>query len=490
MRENSSSKDSYNNQKSVRITALIAGPSLALFLLLVPPPQDMTPESWRLVSLIIWMVIWWLSEAVPIPATALLPIPLMPLYGLSSTTTVTTHYAHPLVFLFLGGFLMAAAIKRWGLDKRIALKIIAIVGTSPQKIIGGFMIATALLSMWISNTATTMMMFAVALSVINFVSDSTNDEKIVKNFGIALMLSIAYSASIGGVGTLVGTPPNALLAAFLSENYGIDLDFFTWMLFGVPIVIMMIPLTWLLITQLLFPVTITKVGDISAMIRHEILSLGKMGYPEKVVGAVFLATVSFWILRIPITQITGLPINDTSIILIAVLILFVWPVSGQKRNFILDWQATADVPWGILLLYGGGLALASGFRDTGLAEWIGAAVSGFDMDLFTLLLVITVSMVFMTEITSNTASTATFLPIFGAVAVGMGLDPLWLTVPVAVAASMAFMTPVATPPNAIVFSYERMHLHDMMRTGFWLNMIAIAVILTALHLLAEPILGL
>ncbi len=449
----------------------------------------MTPEAWRLVSLTAWMAVWWLGEAVPIPVTALLPIPMMPLYGLSSAATVTTHYAHPLVFLFLGGFLLAAAIKRWGLHKRIALHIISIVGTSPQKIIGGFMVATALLSMWISNTASTMMMFAVALSVINFVADSTDDEKILKNFGVALMLGVAYSASIGGVGTLIGTAPNALLAAFLAETYGIEIDFFTWMLFGVPIVLVMVPLAWLLLTRFLFPAHMTKIGDIRAMISREIASLGAMRYPEKVVAGVFLITASCWILRIPLIEITGLPINDTSIALIAAVILFAWPVPGQKRQFILDWRAADDVPWGILLLFGGGLALASGFRDTGLAEWIGAVVGGFEVGLFILLLMVSASVVFLTEITSNTASTATFLPIFGAVAVGIGLDPRWLVVPVAVAASMAFMMPVATPPNAIVFSYERMRLHDMIRAGFWLNIMAIMVILTALHLLAGPILG-
>jgi sodium-dependent dicarboxylate transporter 2/3/5 len=472
-----------------RLAALIAGPALAALILALPPPAEMGPEAWRLVSLAAWMVVWWLGEAVPIPATALLPIPLMPLWGLGEMDAVAASYADPLVFLFLGGFLLAAAMQRWGLHRRIALVIVGAVGTSPTRIIGGFMLATAFLSMWISNTATAIMMFAVGISVVDFVARKTTDDRALRNFGVALMLAIAYSASIGGVGTLIGTPPNAFLASFMSSTYGITIDFFTWMLFGVPIVLVMLPIAWLLLTQLVFPARRLGIGDAGAVIRHELAALGPMSRAERVVAGVFLAAALGWIFRAQIVALTGLPLNDTSIALLAALVLFAWPLSRADGTFVLDWEAARHVPWGVLLLFGGGLALAAAFQSSGLAEWIGTAVGGFAIGTWLLVLVVAAAIVYLTEITSNTASTATFLPILGAVAVGLALDPLLLALPVAVGASMAFMMPVATPPNAIVFSYERMKLSDMVMAGFLLNIVAIAVSFAAMYLLAGPIFG-
>jgi len=471
-----------------RLTMLVAGPVLAVVILLSPPPAGMSPEAWRLVSLAGWMVVWWLGEAVPIPVTALLPIPLMPIWGIGEMTEVAADYANPLIFLFLGGFLLAAAMQRWGLHRRIALGIVGRVGTSPTGIIGGFMLATAFLSMWISNTATTIMMFAVAISVVDFVARRSADDAALRRFGVALMLAIAYSASIGGVGTLIGTPPNALLASFLASTYGITVDFFTWMLFGVPVVLVMLPIAWLVLTQVIFPARGLGIGDASAVIRDELAALGPMGRGERVVAGVFAATALGWIFRSQLEALTGLPINDTSIALLAALVLFAWPVSCQA-GFALDWEAARHVPWGVLLLFGGGLALASAFQSTGLAEWIGNTVGGFEISTWLLILVVAAAIIYLTEITSNTASTATFLPILGAVAVGLSLDPRLLAVPVAVGASMAFMMPVATPPNAIVFSYERMRLRDMAVAGFLLNIAAVGATFAAMYYLAGPILG-
>ncbi|MBT4588641.1 MAG: DASS family sodium-coupled anion symporter [Rhodospirillaceae bacterium] len=467
-----------------RLVALIVGPALAIFLLFLPAPEGMNLDAWKLVALAVWMVIWWLGEAVPIPATALLPIPMMPLFGILEMKSVAANYGHPLIFLFLGGFLLAAAMQRWGLHKRIALNIVNFVGTGPGNIIAGFMIATAFLSMWISNTATTIMMFAVGLSVIDFISQKTVDRKIVRNFGVALMLGIAYSASIGGVGTLIGTPPNALLASFLQSNYDIQIDFFTWMLLGVPIVVVMLPVAWLMLTRVVFPVKELKIGDASGVIKEELSALGKMSRGEESVAIVFAGAALGWIFRSQIVGLTGLPINDTSIAIVAATVLFAWPISREKGQFALDWEAARNVPWGVLLLFGGGLALAGGFKNTGLAEWIGSQVSGVDVGIWILVLITTIAIIYLTEITSNTASTATFLPILGAVAVGLGLDPRVLAIPVALGASMAFMMPVATPPNAIVFSYEEMQLSDMVKAGFWLNIAAVAVAFGAMFLLA------
>ena len=467
-----------------KFAGIFIGPISAFLILMSPMPEGMPLEAWSLVAMASWMVIWWLTEAIPIPATALLPIILMPLFNIEKIKPVAANYAHPLIYLFLGGFLLAAAMQHVGLHRRIALQIVSWVGTSPSRIILGFMLATAFLSMWISNTATSIMMFAVGLSVIDFVSQHTDDDKVVRHFGVALMLSIAYSASIGGVATLIGTPPNALLASFLQNTYNIEITFFNWMLMGVPVVVVMLPVTWWILTRFLFPSYQIAINDAGSVINSELMGLGSMSRGEKLVAIVFCCAALGWVFRTVLVDLTGLPINDTIIALVAAIVLFAVPLSRSKSEFALNWEATRNVPWGVLLLFGGGLALADGFKGTGLAEWIGSAVGGAEISTLALVLLIIVAMVYLTEITSNTASTATFLPILAAVAVGLGLDPLVLCVPVALGASMAFMMPVATPPNAIVFSYKRMELHDMVRAGFLLNLLAIAVSFSLFIMLA------
>ncbi len=472
-----------------KLIALLLGPIVAFLFLFIPEPAGMDKEAWTLIALILWMVIWWLSEAVPIPVTALIPIPLMPLLGIGDMKDVASQYSNPIIFLFLGGFMMASAMQKWGLHKRIALKIVSLVGTNPTKVIGGFMLATAFLSMWISNTSATIMMYAVALSVIDFVARKTKDEKVLRSFGVALMLGIAYSGTIGGVGTLIGTPPNALLASYLSSSYGIKIDFFTWMTFGIPIVVLMLPLAWVLLTKLIFPTGQLNIGNINTLINEELKQLGSITKPEKVVACIFLFAALGWVFRKPLAELTGLPINDTSIALLAALAMFAWPVPKQAGKFILDWEVAKELPWGILLLFGGGLALSFAFNNTGLAIWIGSKVSGFDVQTWLLILAVVVAIVYLTEITSNTASTATFLPILGAVAIGLDLDPRTLAVPAAVAASMAFMMPVATPPNAIVFSYDKMRLFDMIKAGFMLNIVAIFITCLGMYVLADLVFG-
>ena len=474
----------------LRGAGLAAGPLAALLVLVSPAPEAMPAEAWRMVAVTAWMVIWWLTEAIPIPATAMLPLLLMPLLGIQEMTPTAASYAHPLIFLFLGGFFLAAAMQRAGLHRRIALRIVSTVGTTPSRIVLGFMLATAFLSMWISNTATTIMMYAVGISVIEFVGERTEDRATVRKFGVALMLAIAYSASIGGVGTLIGTPPNALLASFLQSNYGFEISFSRWMLLGVPIVLVMLPLAWLLLTRVLFPAHSIAIGDPRAIVARELGRLGGMSRAERLVGIVFCGAALGWILRQPLAALTGLPLDDTIVAIAAALVLFAVPVSRSAGTFALDWEAARQVPWGVLLLFGGGLALAGGFSTTGLAEWIGNAVAGIRISTVMLVLVVIAAIVYLTEITSNTASTATFLPILGAVAVGLGLEAAVLAIPVALGASMAFMMPVATPPNAIVFSYEEMTLGDMVRAGFLLNILAIAVAYAAILLLGPRVLGL
>jgi solute carrier family 13 (sodium-dependent dicarboxylate transporter), member 2/3/5 len=474
-----------------KLIALWLGPLLMLTLLLLPTPAGLKPEAWRLVALASWMVIWWMSEAVPVAVTALLPLPMMPMLGIAGQKTVGASYGDPLIFLFLGGFLIAAAMQSWGLHRRIALRIVKIAGTGPQGIIAGFMLATAFLSMWISNTATAVMMYAVGISMVEFVAARVDDPAKARRFGIALLLGVAYSASIGGVGTLIGTPPNTLLAGFLNDTYGIRIDFSTWMLMGIPLVVVMLPLTWLLLCRVIFPVKDIDLGGAAGLIDEELQQMGTMSRGERIVLTVFLCTALLWIFRQPLVGLTGLTITDTSIALLAAIVLFALPASVQEGRFTVDWDAARKVPWGVLLLFGGGLALAGAFKSTGLAAAIGEAVAGLSaVDISLIVLVTIAAIIFLTELTSNTATTATFLPILGAVAVGLGQNPMVLAVPVALAASMAFMMPVATPPNAIVFSYEGLHISDMMRAGLWLNLLAIVLIYGAMLLLAPLVFNL
>ena len=475
---------------SFRIGAIFLGPLATLLISMLPAPSSLTPEAWMLVALTGWMVVWWMTEAAPVAITALLPIPMMPLLGISGQKAVAASYGNPLIFLFLGGFLIAAAMQKWGLHKRLALRVVQMAGSSGSSIVGGFMIATAFLSMWISNTATALMMFTVGISLVEFIKSKVADQDQVRRFGIALMLGIAYSASIGGVGTLIGTPPNTLMASFLSNSYNIEIDFATWMLMGLPIVIIMLPLVWLLLCKWIFPVGELDLGSATDLVDRELHAMGSMSRGERTVAIVFAITALLWITRKWLVGVTGLAITDTTIALIAASLLFVIPASREQGQFTVDWSAARTVPWDILLLFGGGLALAGAFKSTGLAGSIGEAVGALDYLSAAMIILITiVSIIFLTEITSNTATTATFLPIMGAVAVGLGLSPMVLAIPVALSASMAFMMPVATPPNAIVFAYEGMHISDMMKAGVWLNLLTIGLVYVAMLVLAPMIFG-
>jgi len=473
----------------MRRIALIAGPIMALLTLLTPSPGGLSQGSWRLIGLLAWMVSWWLTEAMPLAVTALLPIPYMPLVGIADEKVVTSGYAHPLIYLFLGGFIISLAMTKWGLHKRIALTIVSKIGSSPPKIVAGFMVATAFLSMWISNTATAIMMFAVGYALIGFFKERGMNDDEVGRFGKALMLSIAYSASIGGVGTLIGTPPNALLASVASDSYGLTIGFSQWMLIGIPFVIVFLPLAWYVITRS-FKLRNIELEDAEGFIQGELDSLGPMKKPETMVLVTFALAALAFITRKWVAQWTGLALTDTTIAMAAALILFALPLSFKKGEFVQDWENAKKLPWGVLLIFGGGLALAGAFQSTGLSTSIGGAVSSFSgVNSLILVLIITTMVVFLTELTSNTATTAIFLPLMGAIAVGLGFHPLLFMVPVTLAASMAFMMPVATPPNAIIFGYEGLRIKDMARTGIWLNLLAICIIVVMAYFLGPLALG-
>ncbi len=471
------------------LTALLMGPLCALTPLMTEPPAGLSVGAWRLVGLALWMAIWWFTEVIPIPATALLPLVWMPLTGILDERATAAHYADPIIFLFLGGFLIAAAMERWGLHRRIALLVIRRVGTSPARLVGGFMLATALISMWINNTSTAMMMYAVGLSILHWVRAAGVGRE-VHAFGAALMLGIAYSASIGGVGTLIGTAPNALLVGYLRETHGIAIDMAHWFWIGLPFVALMLPFTWFWLAVVQFRLTHLRLTALAERLQEQLAHGEPMNGGEKIVLAVFGLAVAGWLLRQPLQTHLNLPLSDSTIAISAALLLFLLPASRVPYQPALDWQTAVKIPWGVLLLFGGGLALAGAFESTGLARWIGESVKGLQgLDALWLVLTVATLIIFLTEITSNTAVAATFLPIMGAVASGLNLDPRLLTIPVGVGASAAFMLPVATPPNAIVFASGEVRLGEMARAGFALNIASILGVLLVTLVFARYGLG-
>ncbi len=472
-----------------RVVALVGGPLVSLVPLLLDSWWGLTPPAWRLCGVAAWMVIWWLSEAVPIPVTALLPIPVMPLYGVAAQEPVAKSYAHPLIFLFLGGFFIAGAMQRWGLHRRVALHILRASGNNARTLIGGFMVACALLSMWISNTATAVMMFPVGLSIIEVIAEEV-DEPSAQRFGIALMLGIAYGCSIGGVATLIGTPPNTLLAAFVADAYGVELSFAEWMAIGLPYSFVLLPLAWLWLTRVQYPVGGLQLRGVTAEIDDRLDELGPMTRGEKIAAAGFLCAAALWITRPWIARATGLAISDASVAMAVGLCLFVLPTSLKAGLFALDWQTARQTRWGVLLLFGGGLALASAFKSTGLSAAVGHAFSGLaGVNLWLIVAIMAATVLMLTELTSNTATTATLLPIIGAIAIAWGQNPLLFMVPVAIAASGAFMLPVATPPNAVVFGYGPLRIAHMVRAGVFLNALSIAVVVVLDMVLCRWVLG-
>jgi len=448
---------------------LFLGPLLLAACLLTAPPAGLSETAWRTVGMAAMMAVWWSTEAIPIPATSLLPVLLIPLLGIDSLAKATAPYANPTIFLFLGGFLLGLAMQRWNLHKRIALATLLAVGNQPSRQIAGFMIATAFISMWVSNTATSIMMLPIGLSVIGLLTEGSAREQ-SERFATALLLGIAYAASVGGIATLIGTPPNALLAAFLRENHDVHIGFGQWMLLGVPVTAGMLLFTWWWLTRGGFRLS---GGDSRSMLQQEMAALGPMSRQEKLVALIFTLAALAWIFQPLLAEpLPGL--NDTSIAIGAALLLFLIPANVKERTFLLDWQTANKLPWGVLLLFGGGLSLAGVIGASGLAEWIAQSLGGLDMlPLILMIGLVALVITFLTEITSNTATAAAFLPLLGALAVAQGLPPQMLAIPAAIAASCAFMMPVATPPNAIVFGTGEMRIQSMIKAGFALNLFGV-----------------
>lgn len=478
---------------------LFLGPALFVFILFLPPPPALSADAWKVVAMAAFMLIWWVTEAVPIPVTAILPIIIIPFFGIEGLDikAAAAPYANPIVFLFMGGFMIAVAMERWRLHRRIALNIVKLTGTNANGIILGFMIATASISMWISNTATTVMMLPIALSVIDLLTENPEqrtENKGMKNFSVSMMLGIAYSANIGGTATIIGTPPTVVFAGFMEETYDYTVSFANWMMLGLPFAVLMIFLAYWVITRFLFPNRLGEFEGAREVILNELSKLGKMQTGERRTLFIFGGTALFWILRNQINQLVGLVLptlqfSDTSIALIATVLLFIIPIDYKKGKFVLEWKDTEKLPWGILLLFGGGLSLAAALNETGIIDMIGEQFTGTqNVGLFVILGLTAVSL-FLTEIMSNLALVVVFLPVVGGVAVGMGIDPLLMCIPVTLAASCAFMLPMSTPPNAIVFASGYLRIPQMVRAGVILNMVAILLIALVAQYLLPSIFG-
>jgi solute carrier family 13 (sodium-dependent dicarboxylate transporter), member 2/3/5 len=464
---------------SAQRVGAVLGPVLFLAILLMPAPEGLSPEGWRTAAVVTLMATWWMTEAIPISATALLPLVLFPLLGVETITATAAPYAHPMIFLFMGGFIIALGMQRWNLHRRIALNIIRAIGTRPHGIIGGFMVSSAVLSMWVSNTATAMMMLPIAISVIELVrrsADGSEGARQARNFAIALMLGIAYASSIGGLGTLVGTPTNALLVGFMNESYGVQISFVQWMTIGLPMVVIGVPVAHVILTRVAYPLRMRALPGGREYVDAELVSLGRMTRPEMIVAAVFALVASLWVFQ-PLLSGYVPGLSDAGIAIFGALLLFLLPVDLRRGLFIMDWKHAERLPWGVLILFGGGLTIAGSIQRTGLAQWIGGFFAGVDAwPVFLLIIAVSAMILLLTELTSNSATAATFLPIMASIAVAIGENPLLLAIPVTIAASCAFMLPVATPPNAIVYGSGMLTIPQMARAGIFLNVVFIGII--------------
>lgn len=472
---------------SLQVAGLALG-ALVFLLTLAAAPFTPAPEAQKVAAVTLLMAIWWITEATPLAVTALVPLVLFPLLGVTSMAGAAAPYADPIIFLFLGGFVLGCAMERCNLHRRLGLACVAAVGTTPSRLIAGILCATAGISMWVSNSATAALMLPVAASVLAFVESKGQemDAQSRRNLGSGLMLAVAYGANIGGLGTLIGSPPNALMAGYMAREHGIDVSFAQWMMVGLPVALVMMVIGWGILCWRR-PINLSLEGAVE-MLRAERARAGAMSTAERRVAVIFVITALAWVLR-PILSGFLPGLNDTVIAIAAALALFLIP-SGQDNGRLAEREDLRGLPWDVLILFGGGLSMAAAFGSSGLAEYLGSLLSAANaLPSVLLILLVTIAIKFLTELTSNTATAATFLPIGGALAMVVGGDPLIMSLTVAMSAGVAFMMPVGTPPNAIVYSSGRVTLHEMMSTGIWTNIAAIIVVTIAAITLAPHVFG-
>jgi len=467
---------SYNIIKKI---GLLTGP--LLFLILYNYPSELVSElADPVIAVAAWMIVWWITEAVSISITALIPLVIFPLINIADMKTVAASYGSPIVFLFFGGFVMALALEKVNLHKRIALKIIQLTGTSPDKVILGFMIATALLSMWISNTATTVVMLPIALSVINLlINDEDGFTQKDQNFALSIMLGIAFSANVGGIATIIGTPPNTIMIGYLESEFDMQISFLDWMKIGLPFSLIMLFVIYFVLVKIVYPNKLGQIDTSKDLIDHELKKLGPLSKKEIRVLIVFAITIFLWISRIYIADyLPFITLSDAGISMLAAFALFTIPFEFSNGTFTLNWEDTVKLPWGILILFGGGLALASGLSSAGVIDLIGNTIAenkNWSILLVTVLLI--TILLFMTELMSNVALVAIFCPVVAGIGIGLEINILHVLIPVTMAASCAFMLPMATPPNAIVFASGYIKVHEMVKAGIILNVISILILI-------------
>ena len=461
-----------------------------VLMLFIPAPEGLSEDAWKVAAIVVLMAIWWASEAIPVPVTALLPLALFPLFQITSFKSAALPYANPNIYLFLGGFMLAIAIERSGLHKRMALKMILAAGSSGMKLIGGFMLVAALISMFVMNTSTTLMLLPIGLAVCSVVATTIpglNDQD-KKFFDTALMLGIAYAATIGGMSTLVGTAPNIVFSAFMFETYGVEISMIDWMKLGVPLAAVMLVSAWIILTKYVFPISFITSNDTKEHLHKMLDDLGPLSKDELKISVIFGLTALAWIFRKGLDNFELLlGLTDAGIAIISAILLFMIP-SANKKGDLLTWDSSNKLPWGLLILFGGGLSIAAQINSSGLGVWIGEGLSILGtVPPIMLIFFVAALIIFLSEITSNVATTSTFLPVFGAVAIGLGILPVSLTVPVCLAASCAFMLPVATPPNAIVYGSGKFTIATMMKAGFLLNIIGIFVVTLFAYFIAPQV---
>ena len=504
-------------QRRVKRIGLVAGPLLALLLYWTLPHEYRGADGTNVVfghagratlAMMGWMATWWMTEAVEIEVTSLLPIAAFPLFGIMPLGKTTANYGADVIYLFLGGFVIALAIARCGLDRRIAFFTLRLVGTRPKAIVAGTMGATAFLSMWVSNTATAAMMVPIVLSVIDVAlrrrtgkgltehGGIPDDDRDMRNFALSTLLGVAYAASIGGLGTIIGSPPNGILVRYVEQSASVQVTFLQWMLIGVPAMLAFLPLAWLLNTTVLFPTRMKEIEGGREYVRDQWAQLGPLSRAERATLAVFGTAVLLWITTPLLKQweVGGIAplggLSDAGIAIFAAITLFLITVNREKGESLMDWPTAVRLPWGVLVLFGGGLALASATEANGVPGFIGSLAAGFaGWPFWAILLAIIAIMVFMSELTSNTAQVATMLPILAALAPVLGVPAGVLLVPATVAASCAFMMPVGTPPNAIVFGTGLVRMPQMMKAGLWLNLTGIVLIFVLTYLVFMPVLS-
>ncbi|MGM0901272.1 MAG: SLC13 family permease [Bacillota bacterium] len=474
-------KPSYTRGKLI---GLLLGPLLFALILLFFHPENLALEGKYVLAITLWIATWWITEAIPIPVTSLMPLILLPLTGTMEGPAVASSYGNDIIFLFLGGFFIATAMEKWNLHRRIALFIIAVIGSSTQRIMLGFMLSTGFLSMWVSNTAAVMMMVPMALAITAQVAGTIKENKYgsdLTKFEKCMLFGVGYAGTIGGFATLIGTPPTIIFAGQVRELFGVEVSFASWMMFATPIMLVILLSTWFYLVKVAFKINLKQLPGGKELIQKERQKLGKITYEEGIVAAVFVFAAFMWITKdffwsgegALILQLTG--ISDGMIAMIATILLFLVP--GKTSARIIDWADSKDIPWGVLLLFGGGLAIAAGFSSSGLSLWLGEQLTVLDgLHILFIIAGATLFIMVLTEITSNTATATMIMPILASLAVAINIHPFAIMASCAIAANCAFMLPVGTPPNAIIFGTGKIKIIEMVRTGFWLNIFATVLI--------------